>query len=135
MDPELIPIYLVASVPVFVIIYFIYNAYQSHQLKKKNLSKGIGRGVAGFQTSVKRVAVPPEIIARIRRGEEVSAEEITRAQERMAMNSSQNGDNHQADSTRSVSQSNRSKVDEDWLPPSSTTRTKATTTQRKGRGK
>lgn len=44
---------------------------------------GLGRGAPGFQTNVKRIAVPPEIVARIRAGEEVSAEEITRAQERM----------------------------------------------------
>jgi hypothetical protein len=44
---------------------------------------GIGKGAPGFQTGVKRIAVPPEIIARIRAGEEVSAEEITRAQEKM----------------------------------------------------
>lgn len=44
---------------------------------------GLGRGAPGFQTNVKRIAVPPEIIARIRAGEEVSADEITRAQEKM----------------------------------------------------
>ena len=44
---------------------------------------GLGRGAPGFQTNIKRIAVPPEIIARIRAGEEVSAEEITRAQEKM----------------------------------------------------
>lgn len=45
---------------------------------------GLGRGAPGFQTNIQRIAVPPEIIARIRAGEEVSAEEITRAQEKMA---------------------------------------------------
>lgn len=33
----------------------------------------------GFQTSVRRIRVTPEIAARIRRGEEVSPEEIARA--------------------------------------------------------
>ncbi|CAO1628512.1 unnamed protein product [Jaminaea pallidilutea] len=42
---------------------------------------GIGRGAPGFQTNVSRIAVPAHIIARIRAGEEVSAEEITAAQE------------------------------------------------------
>ena len=42
---------------------------------------GLGRGAPGFQTNVARVAVPAHIVARIRAGEEVSAEEITRAQE------------------------------------------------------
>lgn len=44
---------------------------------------GLGRGAPGFQTNIKRIAVPPEIIARIRAGEEVSAEEITAAQDKM----------------------------------------------------
>ncbi|CAO1632949.1 unnamed protein product [Sympodiomycopsis kandeliae] len=42
---------------------------------------GLGRGAPGFQTNVSRIAVPAHIIARIRAGEEVSAEEITAAQE------------------------------------------------------
>ncbi|PWN99448.1 hypothetical protein FA09DRAFT_328844 [Tilletiopsis washingtonensis] len=42
---------------------------------------GLGRGAPGFQTNVARVAVPAHIVARIRAGEEVSAEEITRAQD------------------------------------------------------
>lgn len=44
---------------------------------------GLGRGAPGFQTNIKRIAVPPEIMARIRAGEEVSAEEITAAQDKM----------------------------------------------------
>ncbi|CAO1623572.1 unnamed protein product [Parajaminaea phylloscopi] len=42
---------------------------------------GIGRGAPGFQTNVTRIAVPAHIVARIRAGEDVSAEEITAAQE------------------------------------------------------
>ncbi|WFD33709.1 hypothetical protein MCUN1_000522 [Malassezia cuniculi] len=45
---------------------------------------GIGRGAPGFQTNVKRIALPADIVRRIRAGEQVSAEEITAAQERMA---------------------------------------------------
>lgn len=44
---------------------------------------GLGRGAPGFQTNIKRIAVPPEIMARIRAGEEVSADEITAAQDKM----------------------------------------------------
>ncbi|EGG01836.1 uncharacterized protein MELLADRAFT_110697 [Melampsora larici-populina 98AG31] len=87
MDLELIPIYLITSIPFFLIVYLLLKLYNSHQLKQKKLSQGIGRGVAGFQTGVRRVAVPQEILDRIRRGEEVSAEEITRAQEKMATKS------------------------------------------------
>lgn len=39
----------------------------------------MGRGAPGFKTSVARVALPAEIVARIRLGEEVTAEEITEA--------------------------------------------------------
>lgn len=42
---------------------------------------GLGRGAPGFQTNVARIAVPAHIVARIRAGEDVSAEEITRAQD------------------------------------------------------
>ena len=51
---------------------------------------GIGRGAPGFrksrltETNVKRIALPADIVARIRAGEEVSAEEITLAQQRAA---------------------------------------------------
>lgn len=44
---------------------------------------GLGRGAPGFQTNIKRIAVPPEIMARIRAGEDVSADEITAAQDKM----------------------------------------------------
>ncbi|PFH53285.1 hypothetical protein AMATHDRAFT_137635 [Amanita thiersii Skay4041] len=40
---------------------------------------GIGKGAPGFQTNVKKISVTPEIAARLRRGEDVSPEEITEA--------------------------------------------------------
>ncbi|KAE8224272.1 hypothetical protein CF319_g2810 [Tilletia indica] len=45
---------------------------------------GIGRGAPGFQTGVKRVAVPAALAARIRAGEQVSPEEIEAAQREAA---------------------------------------------------
>ncbi|MBW0477948.1 hypothetical protein O181_017663 [Austropuccinia psidii MF-1] len=107
MDFSLIPIYLVLAVPVALLSYYIYRTYQESLTKKNNLKKGIGRGVSGFQTGVRRVAVPPEIMERIRRGEEVSGEEITRAQERLAAASKQ-----QDTSPRNQ----KTSFDEDWLP-------------------
>jgi hypothetical protein len=47
---------------------------------RKLARTGIGRGAPGFQTSVRRIAVTPDIAARLRRGEEVSPEEIAAAQ-------------------------------------------------------
>ncbi|KAF7297820.1 hypothetical protein MKEN_01405700 [Mycena kentingensis (nom. inval.)] len=52
-------------------------------LARKLRVHGIGKGAPGFQTSVKKVRVPPEIMERIRRGEDVSAEEVTAAMARM----------------------------------------------------
>ncbi|KAJ7212273.1 hypothetical protein GGX14DRAFT_361766 [Mycena pura] len=48
-------------------------------LARKLRVHGIGKGAPGFQTGVRKVRVPPEIMERIQRGEEVSAEEITAA--------------------------------------------------------
>ncbi|KAG0145033.1 hypothetical protein CROQUDRAFT_591535 [Cronartium quercuum f. sp. fusiforme G11] len=128
MDPELIPIYLVVSLAASLFIYFLFRYLQSYRLKKKNLRQGIGRGVAGIQTSVRRVAVPPEIMERIRRGEEVSAEEITRAQERMAAKT-------KAEDASGPSKP-ASKVNDDWLSPSATSkRSKNPVASRKNRAK
>ncbi|SPO23447.1 uncharacterized protein UTRI_02126 [Ustilago trichophora] len=66
---------------------------------------GLGRGAPGFQTGVKRMAVTPEIAARMRAGEQVTAEEIEAA---VAKAQSQS----QANST-AVRNPN---VDQDWLP-------------------
>ncbi|TFK29064.1 hypothetical protein FA15DRAFT_752865 [Coprinopsis marcescibilis] len=59
--------------------YFIRKWYLSYRLKVH----GIGRGAKGFQTNVRKVRVTPEIAARIRRGEDVSAEEIAAASAKM----------------------------------------------------
>lgn len=136
MDLELIPIYLITSIPFFLIVYLLLKIYNSYQLKQKKLSQGIGRGVAGFQTGVRRVAVPQEILDRIRRGEEVSAEEITRAQEKMAMKSKDQSSTGSDDDANGKSKTKAtSKVDEDWLPPSSTRRSKNSVAPRKAHAK
>ncbi|CCF53058.1 hypothetical protein NDA18_003136 [Ustilago nuda] len=66
---------------------------------------GLGRGAPGFQTGVKRMAVTPEIAARMRAGEQVSQEEI---EEALARAQSQN-----AGSSTAIRNPN---VDQDWLP-------------------
>ncbi|AYO42284.1 hypothetical protein DNF11_1334 [Malassezia restricta CBS 7877] len=70
---------------------------------------GLGRGAPGFQTNVKRVALPAELVARIRAGEQVSAEEITAAQ------------SHVSKGLPSAPKEN------DWLGPTATSRSKKTT--------
>jgi len=72
------------AVPVILILVVRARAGKGISTPKAYDPKtGLGRGAPGFQTNIKRIAVPPEIIARIRAGEEVSAEEITAAQDKM----------------------------------------------------
>ncbi|GAA5966793.1 hypothetical protein JCM3765_004270 [Sporobolomyces pararoseus] len=80
IDPGLIAPFLVFSVPVLYFAYRIFvPASNNSKNKKYDPKTGIGRGAPGFATGVKRVAIPPELAARIRAGEEVSAEEVTAA--------------------------------------------------------
>lgn len=99
----MIPIYLVISLLFLILVSCVFKAYRARIAKHENLKHGIGRGVAGFQTGVRKIAIPPEIMERIRRGEEVSGEEITRAQERMAA------------ASRSAPTKPHG-IDEQWLP-------------------
>lgn len=74
----------VIGIPVAGLLFFARSKVKKDPRNQAYDPKtGLGRGAPGFQTNIKRIAVPPEIIARIRAGEEVSAEEITRAQEKM----------------------------------------------------
>jgi hypothetical protein len=59
---------------------YVSRARAARRLKET----GIGKGAPGFLTSVKRVAVTPEIAARIRRGETVTPEEIEASQRAVA---------------------------------------------------
>ncbi|KAN0066444.1 hypothetical protein ACQY0O_000538 [Thecaphora frezii] len=76
--------------------------------QKYDPKTGIGRGAPGFQTGVKRLAVTPEIAARLRAGEQVSQEEIEAsvAKAQAARNASV---------TASAIKVNPN-VDTDWLP-------------------
>jgi hypothetical protein len=76
----LIAPFLVFSIPVLYFSYRVYRGIVSPSPRKNyNPKTGLGRGAPGFQTGVKKVAIPPELAARIRAGEEVSAEEVTAA--------------------------------------------------------
>ncbi|KAJ6508976.1 hypothetical protein C8R45DRAFT_969469 [Mycena sanguinolenta] len=59
--------------------YFIRKWYLARRLRVH----GIGKGAPGFQTSVRKIRVPPELMARIRAGEDVSPDEIAAASARM----------------------------------------------------
>ncbi|KAH8100326.1 hypothetical protein BXZ70DRAFT_184055 [Cristinia sonorae] len=71
------PSLLWIAIPSIALIsgYFIRKWYLARRLRLY----GIGKGAPGFQTNVRRVRVPPEIAARIRRGEDVSPAEIEAA--------------------------------------------------------
>ncbi|KAJ6584800.1 hypothetical protein B0H19DRAFT_927219, partial [Mycena capillaripes] len=59
--------------------YFVRKWYLARRLR----IHGIGKGAPGFQTNVRKIRVPPELMARIRRGEDVSPDEIAAASARM----------------------------------------------------
>ncbi|KAK7048229.1 hypothetical protein R3P38DRAFT_2868118, partial [Favolaschia claudopus] len=59
--------------------YFVRKWYLARRLRVH----GIGKGAPGFQTNVRKVRVSPEIMARIRAGEDVSPDEIAAASARM----------------------------------------------------
>ncbi|EPQ31875.1 uncharacterized protein PFL1_00074 [Pseudozyma flocculosa PF-1] len=76
--------------------------------QKYDPKTGIGRGAPGFQTGVKRLAVTPEIAARLRAGENVSQEEIEASIAKAQA--------AQKSSTSSSSVKVNPNVDNDWLP-------------------
>ncbi|GJJ08139.1 hypothetical protein Clacol_002347 [Clathrus columnatus] len=66
--------------PLVPLILLPIGYYVRRYLAARKLAKtGIGRGAPGFQTGVKRIAVTPEIAARLKAGEQVSTEEIEAA--------------------------------------------------------
>jgi hypothetical protein len=73
----------------------------------------------GFQTSVKRIRVTPEIAARIKRGEEVSPEEIAEAAAR-AEKLHQDGDQPPLVETAEKPQDSATDSANEWLPESLT---------------
>ncbi|KAF9041273.1 hypothetical protein BJ165DRAFT_1530016 [Panaeolus papilionaceus] len=71
------PTLLWVAIPSAVLVsaYFVRKWYLARRLRLH----GIGKGAPGFQTNVKRIAITPEIAARLKRGERVSPEEIEKA--------------------------------------------------------
>ncbi|KIL61883.1 hypothetical protein M378DRAFT_13218 [Amanita muscaria Koide BX008] len=88
---------------------------------------GIGKGAPGFQTNVKRIRVTPEIAARIKRGEEVSPEEIAAAAEKAdkmhqeGLTSSSHTDRPPlVERIETPSQDSQTESANEWLPESIT---------------
>ncbi|KAJ7043951.1 hypothetical protein C8F04DRAFT_1027719 [Mycena alexandri] len=59
--------------------YFVRRWYLARRLRLH----GIGKGAPGFQTNVRKVRIPPDLMRRIRAGEDVSPDEIAAASARM----------------------------------------------------
>ncbi|THU77731.1 hypothetical protein K435DRAFT_79646 [Dendrothele bispora CBS 962.96] len=95
----------------------------------KATSSAIGKGAPGFQTSVRRIRVTPEIAARIRRGEEVSPDEIAKASAEMdareeaerdgSTGPTSEGSSTSTSSSRTVTPAAPTSTNE-WLPESVT---------------
>ncbi|GAA6052077.1 hypothetical protein JCM3770_006619 [Rhodotorula araucariae] len=115
-DSSLLPPLLFVSLPVAYLGYRLYRALLS--VSPSSLpydpKTGVGRGAPGFQTGVRRVAIPPALAARIRAGEEVSADEVTAAleaeKERIAREE-RNAAEEDGDGVKLPEG-----VDEEWLP-------------------
>ncbi|KAJ3805249.1 hypothetical protein EV368DRAFT_68383 [Lentinula lateritia] len=92
--------------------YFTRKWYLARRLRLH----GIGKGAPGFQTNVRRIRVTPEIAARIRRGEEVSPDEIAAASAKAeagdVTNAVSSSPKTEAQTTSSVEPVN------EWLPQS-----------------
>lgn len=73
------PTALIVGIPT---LYLLWRVLSRRRAEHKLKTEGIGRGAPGFLTGVKKVALPRDIAERIKRGEEVSAEEVTLALER-----------------------------------------------------
>lgn len=113
MDTSLVPPLLLLSVPVAYVGYRVCRALLSTPVSKRpyDPKTGVGRGAPGFQTGVRRVAIPPHIAARIRAGEEVSGEEITAALE-VERERLDREEREGAEEKVKLPEG----VDEDWLP-------------------
>lgn len=69
-----LPVYGIAAVTLFVTARYIDNKFIRPPSKT-----GFGKGAPGFITNTRKLKVTPEIAARLRRGEQVSPEEIEAA--------------------------------------------------------
>ncbi|KAM0789646.1 hypothetical protein ACM66B_000448 [Microbotryomycetes sp. NB124-2] len=118
LDAGLIPPLILFSIPIYLVASRLYKSFSgSTTTKAYDPSTGIGRGAPGFQTNTRRVKLPAELVARIKRGEEVSAEEVTAALEKQKRLDQDQGDSlsnegQDKDKTWNVPES----VDQDWLP-------------------
>ncbi|SCZ89844.1 BZ3500_MvSof-1268-A1-R1_Chr9g10615 [Microbotryum saponariae] len=82
-DAALIPPLLFFAIPVFMISIRVRNYLKgSSGANTYDPKTGLGKGAPGFTTAgTRKVALPAHLVARIKSGEDVSAEEVTEALE------------------------------------------------------
>ncbi|KAF8598620.1 hypothetical protein BDV93DRAFT_609729 [Ceratobasidium sp. AG-I] len=80
-DPSLLPVYGILAVSFYLVGKYVDQTYIRPPSKT-----GFGKGAPGFMTNVRKVAITPELAERMRRGEEVTPEEIAAAQAEAAKN-------------------------------------------------
>uniref|UniRef100_A0A0K3CD20 Uncharacterized protein n=1 Tax=Rhodotorula toruloides TaxID=5286 RepID=A0A0K3CD20_RHOTO len=100
VDPSLVPPFLLVSLPLAYLSYRFYVRLTTIPPSQRpyDPKTGIGRGAPGFQTGVRKVAIPKDLMERIKRGEELgSAGEEEAEQRKLPEN-----------------------VDEEWLPAGAT---------------
>ncbi|KAF9265329.1 hypothetical protein L218DRAFT_860551, partial [Marasmius fiardii PR-910] len=105
--------------------WFARKWYNAYQLKVH----GIGKGAPGFQTNVRRIRVTPEIAARIKRGEEVSPEEIAAASALAEQQENQSDPPKQDSPKPTIQEPAASSSANEWLPES------VTTPKKRGKGR
>ncbi|EGU12004.1 hypothetical protein RTG_01886 [Rhodotorula toruloides ATCC 204091] len=123
VDPSLVPPFLLVSLPLAYLSYRFYVRLTTIPPSQRpyDPKTGIGRGAPGFQTGVRKVAIPKDLMERIKRGEEVSAEEITagieRERERLEREERSSGSAGEEEAEQRKLPEN---VDEEWLPAGAT---------------
>ncbi|GAA5847413.1 hypothetical protein JCM9279_000470 [Rhodotorula babjevae] len=117
VDSPLVPSLLLLSLPAAYVAYRVYRTILASlpaSSRPYDPKTGVGRGAPGFQTGVRRVAIPPALAARIRAGEEVSAEEVTAAleEEKERLDREEAAQRDEDENRVKVPEG----VDEEWLP-------------------
>ncbi|KAF8321102.1 hypothetical protein DL93DRAFT_2072784 [Clavulina sp. PMI_390] len=74
LDPSLLPAYLIGAA-----VFYFTARYVDNKWIRPPSKTGFGKGAPGFMTSTRKLKVTPEIAARLRRGEQVTPEEIDAA--------------------------------------------------------
>lgn len=104
------------SLPLFPLVLLPLGYYyvRRYLAARKLARTGIGRGAPGFQTGVKRIAVTPEIAARLRAGEQVSTEEIEAAVEKAR--AKENAKEKEKNEEKKVTKVDESAEENEWIP-------------------